>query len=185
MTPEEAKAIEEKYHELYKVSDQWVQDKLEQAKKDGYVTCAFGLKLRTPLLKTAVTSGNNALREAQAEARTAGNALGQSWCLLNLRAANEVMEKVWNSEYRYDILPCCSIHDASYFFIRDNIKILEWFNKVLINAMRWQEHPDIQHDQVKLGAELEVFYPDWAHGIDIPNDATKEQIREVLKKANE
>ena len=37
-----AKEIEKGYHELYKVSDQYVQDRLKQASKDGYVEVAFG-----------------------------------------------------------------------------------------------------------------------------------------------
>lgn len=179
---EQAKTIEEKYHELYRESDEYVRAKLDRAKIDGYVTCAFGLKVRTPLLKTAITDGKHTLNEAKAEERTAGNALGQSWCLLNCRSANEVMEQVWNSPYKYDILPVGQIHDALYFFIKDDLEVLEWFNKVLIKAMEWQEDPIIAHDQVKLGGDLEIFYPDWAHAVEIPNGATKEEIINTIKE---
>ena len=82
---ERAKKIEAKYHELYKVSDEWVKAHLDQASKDGYVTCAFGLRLRTPLLKQVIKGTSKTPYEAEAEGRTAGNALGQSWCLLNNR----------------------------------------------------------------------------------------------------
>lgn len=180
--PEErAKQIEARYHELYKESDEWVKEKLEQAKKDGYITCAFGLRLRTPLLKSCILGGKNSVKLAEKEYRTAGNALGQSWCLLNSRSANEVMEKVWNSPYKTDILPVGQIHDALYFFIKDDINVLLWFNEVLIKAMEWQDHPDIWHPEVKLGGDLEIFYPDWSHGIEIPNHATKEEIVRILK----
>jgi DNA polymerase-1 len=178
---EEAKRIEAKYHEMYKVSDEWVKSKITKAQSDGFVTCAFGLKLRTPLLKKAIMGTKQTLREAEAEARTAGNALGQSWCLLNCRSANEVMEQVWASPYAKDILPVAQIHDALYFFIRDNLDIIVWFNKILIKAMEWQEDPAIAHDQVKLGGDLEIFFPDWAHPIEIPNNATKEDILRILK----
>ena len=157
---EEAKQVEASYHELYKVSDQWVKSKLEQAQKDGYVTCAFGLKLRTPLLKKAIMGTKQTLKEAEAEGRTAGNALGQ---------------------YAKDILPVAQIHDALYFFIRDNLDIIVWFNKILIKAMEWQEDPAIAHDKVKLGGDLEIFFPDWAHPIEVPNNATKEDIIRILK----
>ena len=141
---EQAKAIEQRYHELYSVSDEWVDNKLNIAAIEGYIVCAFGLRLRTPLLHAA-----------EKERRTAGNALGQSWCLLNSRSANEVMEKVWNSPYKTDILPVAQIHDALYFFIKDDLDVLTWFNKVLIEAMEWQDHPAIYHPEVKLGGDLE------------------------------
>lgn len=180
LSEEDAIQAESRYHELYKVSDQWVKDHVNKACKEGYVTCAFGLKLRTPLIKKAIMGDKHTLKEARAEARTAGNALGQSWCLLNNRSANEVMQIVWNSPYKYDVLPVAEIHDALYFFVKDNLETLSWFNKILIKAMEWQEDPIIAHDKVKLGGDLEVFYPTWAHGIDIPNGASKDEIVEVL-----
>lgn len=179
-----AKQIEARYHELYQESDEWVRNRLEQATKDGYITCAFGLRLRTPLLKSCILSGKQAVKVAEKEYRTAGNALGQSWCLLNSRSANEVMEKVWNSPYKTDILPVAQIHDALYFFIKDDLDVLTWFNEVLIKAMEWQDDPEIYHPEVKLGGDLELFIPDWAHGIEIPNYASKEKIIKVIKNEN-
>lgn len=181
MSEFDAKNVEKKYHELYKQSDAYVAKHIEQAKKDGYVIGAFGLKIRTPLLKSTVTEGIHAMREVGSEMRTAGNALGQSWCLLNCRSCNEVMSKVWNSKYKLDILPCIQIHDALYFYIKDDLEVLTWFNKVLTDAMAWQDDPIIAHDLIKLGGDLEVFYPDWSHGIELPNTATKEEIVEILK----
>lgn len=183
LSEEQAIQAEQRYHELYKESDAWVKNKIDKAKEDGYATLAFGLRLRTPLLKGAVSDGIHGLRQAAKERRTVGNALGQSWCLLNSRSANEVMEKVWNSKYKTDILPVAQIHDALYFFVKDDLDVIEWFNKVLIKAMEWQEHPDIAHDQVKLGGDLEIFYPNWSHGTEIPNNATKEQIIEVIRES--
>ena len=179
----QAKAIEKGYHDLYKVSDEYVAKRLEQAAKDGYVEVAFGLRVRTPLLKQVIWKGSKMPYEAAAEGRTAGNALGQSYGLLNNRAAVEFMQKVWASPYRYDILPVALIHDAIYLLIRDRIDVVTWVNRELIKSMQWQELPEIQHDTVKLGAALDLFYPDWAHPITLPNDATPEQIREVCEKA--
>ena len=78
-----AKKIEASYHDLYVVSTQWVQAKLDEAAKKGYVTGAFGLRVRTPLLHQVIRGNRRTPYEAEAEGRTAGNALGQSWCLLN------------------------------------------------------------------------------------------------------
>ena len=178
---EEAKRIEANYHELYKVSDEWVQGKLDQAAEDGYVTVAFGLRLRTPMLGRTLRNSRYTPYEAKAEGRTAGNALGQSYGMLTNRAANAFMQKVWNSPYRYDILPVAMIHDAIYLVIKDSIEVVEWVNRELIQEMQWQELPEIQHDTVKLGAELDIFYPSWATPMTLPNSVSRLEIRDRVK----
>ncbi len=180
---EKAKAIEKGYHDLYKVSDQYVQDRLQQASKDGYVEVAFGLRVRTPLLKQVVFGSTSMPYEAAAEGRTAGNALGQSYGLLNSRAANAFMEKVWASKYKLDIKPVALIHDAIYLIVKDDVDVVEWVNKELILAMQWQELPEIQHPTVKLGAALDIYWPDWSHTITLPNHATNQTIVDMCNKA--
>ncbi len=123
--------------------------------------------------------------EAAAEGRTAGNALGQSYGLLNNRAAVEFMQKVWASPYRYDIKPVALIHDAIYLLIRDDVRVVEWANRELIKSMQWQELPEIKHDTVKLGAALDIFWPDWAHPTTLPNDADQETLLKVCREAKE
>lgn len=181
--PEKAKQIEAGYHDLYKVSGAWVRERLERACKDGYVEVAFGLRVRTPLLHQSILGTRNTPREAEAEGRTAGNALGQSYGLLNNRAANDFMKKVWTSKFKYDIKPVALIHDAIYLLIRDDLEVVEWANAELIKSMQWQELPEIQHDQVKLGAALDIFWPDWSNGITLPNGAEAQEILKVCKEA--
>lgn len=182
---EKAKLIEEKYHALYKVSDDWVAAKLEQATKDGYVTVAFGLRLRTPLLHQVILGNRKTPYEATAEGRTAGNALGQSYCLLNTRAGIEFNLKVRSSNYRLDIKPCAHIHDAQYFIIRDDVAVVSYVNEHLVKAVEWQDDPEIWHDEVKLGGELSIFYPTWKDEIVIPNGANENDIPDVIQKALE
>lgn len=182
---EKAKAIEQGYHDLYKVSDEYVQARLHQASIDGYVEVAFGLRVRTPLLKQVMFGRSKMPYEAAAEGRTAGNALGQSYGLLNNRAAVDFMNKVWASTYRYDIKPVALIHDAIYLLIKDDVNVVEWANRELINSMRWQELPEIQHPTVKLGAALDIFWPDWAHATTLPNDADQATILSICKKTKE
>lgn len=179
---EKAMMVEERYHELYAVSDAWVKDKLDQATQTGYVTVAFGLRVRTPLLKQVIRGNSKTPFEAEAEGRTAGNALGQSWCLLNSRASTEFMGIVRNSKHRYDIKPCAHIHDAQYMLVRDDIDAIQFANKHLVKAVKWQEHPDIAHPEVKLGGEFSIFHPDWAHEIGIPNEATQEEIFKIVEE---
>lgn len=180
---EKAKTTEKRYHDLYVVSDMWVQAKLDEAAKTGYVTAAFGLRVRTPLLAQVLRGTCKTPYEAEAEGRTAGNALGQSWCLLNNRAGSEFMRKVRASEFRLDIRPSIHIHDAQYFMIRDNMDTLQYTNKHLVEAVNWQDHPDIAHPEVGLGGELSLFYPTWANEIEIPNHATPEEVHQTIQKA--
>jgi len=176
---DKSKAIEKGYHDLYKESDDYVQARLHQAASDGYVEVAFGLRVRTPLLKQVMFGKKGMPYEAAAEGRTAGNALGQSYGLLNNRAAVAFMGKVWASPYRLDIKPVALIHDAIYLLIRDDVAVVEWANKELIIAMQWQELPEIQHPTVKLGAALDIFWPTWATATTLPNEANQDTIRSI------
>lgn len=175
-TEEESKSIEHRYHELYVESDAWVEAKIKQAHDDGYVTGAFGLRVRTPLLKATLYNQPKMPYQAKAEGRTAGNALGQSWCLLNNRAAIEFQERVINSQYRLDIRPSAAIHDANYMLIRNDVELVKWVNDNLVECAEWQDHPDIQHDEVGLGGELSIFYPSWKEEYVLPNKATVQEI---------
>lgn len=178
-----AKDIEAKYHEMYKVSDEWVQKQLKQATKDGYVTIAFGLRLRTPLLKQSFLGSKATPSIVAAEGRSAGNALGQSWCLLNNRAASEFMGKVRKSEHRLDIRPTSHIHDAQYYLIRDTVKAVSYANEHLVIAVKWQDDPLIYHPEVPLGGELSLFYPTWAEEITLPNDVFGDDLLEIVDTA--
>lgn len=184
-TKEQALDLEAKYHALYQVSDAWVDAKLDEACKTGYITVAFGLRLRTPLLKQVIRGTSKTPFEAEAEGRTAGNALGQSWCLLNTRAGIEFNQKSRTSKFKYDIRPCAQIHDAQYFIIRDDIDAIMFTNEHLVKAVEWQDHPEIYHDDVKLGGELSIFYPNWTKEIVIPNGATEEAIFQIIKDSTQ
>ena len=133
---EKALLVESRFKVLYSTSIDWVNSKLDQASKDGYITAAFGLRVRTLLLKQVIRGTSKTPYEAEAEGRTAGNALGQSWCLLNSRASAEFMGKVRTSKYRLDIRPCAHIHDAQYMLVRDDIGALMFANTELVKAVQ-------------------------------------------------
>jgi DNA polymerase-1 len=181
-TKDEALHIESQYHELYKESDQWVANRMEQAAKDGFVSVAFGLRVRTPVMHQCILGTRNTPKEAETEKRTAGNACGQSYCLLNNRAGVQFNREVRKSQYRLLIRPVAQIHDAQYFLIRDDADVILWANKHLVKAVSWQDDPAIYHPQVKLGGEFSVFFPNWAKECVIPNDVTtKEELTAVVK----
>jgi DNA polymerase-1 len=169
-----ALAIEKNYHDLYHESDKWIAARLQEACVNGYVTGAFGLRLRTPLLQM---NGKGKLgHKATSEGRTAGNMMGQSYGLLNSRAANEFRERVWASPYKYDIFLCAQIHDAIYVFWRNTAGITKWVNDNIIDCMKWCELVELQHPTVKLGAELDIFYPDWSTATTLKNDMSLQDI---------
>ena len=176
-TEELAKQIEKAYHELYYVSDEWVQKHLNQAKIDGYISVAFGLRVRTPLLKL-----NSSSSLGEAEGRTAGNALGQGWGILNSRAMNKVMnqvDKLGLSEY---ILPVAMIHDATYYVVKNDIYIIETINRLTVEQAYWQNHPDIYHSKVTLGGQLDLFYPDWSSPITLPEKCDEECLINIVQE---
>jgi len=165
LSEEDSLRIESAYHDLYKVSDQWVQDQVDKGWTEGCVRGAFGLKVRTPLM-ASILRAERGSEELQKERRTAGNALGQSWCLLNSRACTEVLRKAREQGFQHDVLPCAQIHDASYFLIRKNPELLWWWVQVMEHAARWQEAHEIQHPEVHLSGSCVLYEPDW--GSDIP-----------------
>lgn len=178
-----ALVIEANYHKLYRESDEWVEKRIQEAAKVGYTTVAFGLRLRCPILHQTVLGLRNTPYEAASESRTVGNAQGQSYGMLNNRAGNELYDRLEDTEFEEDILPCADIHDAQYFLVRDSVRPLHWLNVNLIQCMQWQELPELAHDKVKLGAGLDVFHPNWSNAIGLPNNASKQELRRVCKEA--
>ena len=179
-SPEEAKVIYENYHKLYKTSTEFKRRAIERAGEQGYVTGAFGLRVRTPTLKRSVQGLRVTPREVEAEGRTAANAIMQSWCNLNTRSASKFMEIVRESKYREDIRICAEIHDASYFLVRDDIDLILWLNNTLVKLVQWQDDPAIAHPDVHLGGELSIFYPDWSHELIVPNHCSKEELLKLV-----
>ena len=179
-SPEEAKHIEQQYHELYKESDEFSKRLIEKATKDGYITVAFGLRVRTPILEQTILNTKITPHEAEAEGRTANNAAGQSFGLLNSRAGVEFNAWVRNSKFKYNIKPIAQIHDAQYFIVKDDVDTILALNEHLVKAVEWQDDPAIAHDKVHLGGEVSIFYPDWAHELVLPNSLTETQLTELV-----
>lgn len=178
----EAKGVVANYHKLYMASTQYKEQRLTRASHDGYVSAAFGLRVRTPLLKQVIRGTKATPHEAEAEGRTAGNALFQSWGLLNTRASVAFMRRVRASKYRLNVRPCAHIHDAQYLIIKEDLETILWVNKVLVEEVQWQDHPDIYHPEVKIGGEFGIFFPSWAHEMTLPNGCTEEQFFAVQQK---
>lgn len=173
-----AKAVEIGYHKLYGGLAAFAAVNTKFASKHGYVECAFGLRLRTPLLKQCVMGTSKTPREAESEARSAGNAITQSWGLLSNRAAIAIQKHIEDGPYRYDIFLVNQIHDAIYFIWKDDPVITHWLNNVVVKEMSWQEDPAIMSDDVKLGAEMDIGFS-WDKLQTIPNNASVEDIKAI------
>lgn len=181
---EVAQSLYEKYHELYSVSDDWTASKLKEASKRGYAELAFGLRIRTPVLSQTIYGSKYAPTEAHNESKSVGNALIQSYGLLTTTAMNKFMNRVWNSKFKQDVLPVGQIHDSILLVIKNTLECLHWVNKNLIDCMVNIDLPELQHPTVKLEANLEIYFPDWANPNTLPNNATISEIVEILEKSN-
>ncbi len=177
---EKAIRIYEAFHTMYSKSDEWVEERIQFAAKHGYIDIAFGLRLRTPTLKNCVYGSKSMPYEAVAESRTVGNACGQSYGMLNNRAGIAVQEQTLNSKYAEFVLPIAHIHDAQYFIVLECPEVITWTNKVVTTEMFWQELPEIQHDEVTLGGNLDIFYPNWAYHVTLPLDVSSDQIETIV-----
>lgn len=181
LSEEVAKQIEENYHKLYQQSDRWTQKHIRFACNNGYITTGFGLRIRTPILANTIYSSNMS-NLASAEARTAGNALGQGWGVLNDRAMNEVLDAIDNLGLTEDVLPTGKVHDACYYLVRNDIDIILKLNELVVKASKWQDHPDIYHPEVGLEGNLDLFYPDWSNAITLPQNCNEQQLIELVKE---
>jgi DNA polymerase-1 len=178
-----AEKMVERYHKLFKVSDTYTHLRLQEASNKGYTELAFGLRLRTPILEKTVMGSTSIPKEAHKEIKSVANALVQSYGLLNSVAANRFMEKVWNSKYAHWILPAGQIHDSQYYIVRNDMDCILWVNNNLIDCMvKFDELHEIFSEQVKLQSSLEIYWPDWAHSISIPNYANRETLLKTIQE---
>jgi len=176
---DEAKQIEKNYHKLYAVSDKFTETQIAHATKHGYMECAFGLQIKTPILASSIYGSTVTPYAVTAEARSANNAVTQSWGMLINRALIATNKLIEQSEFVYDIYPINTIHDAAYFLVKDTPEAISFLNKTLIKEMQWNEHPLIQSKDVLMEADLEIG-KSWDKQTSIPNNASITQIKEIL-----
>lgn len=173
-----AKAIEIGYQELYSDTMEFNKKNAQFANQNGYVECAFGLRLRTPLITQCILGSKSTPKEVESEARSANNAITQSYNMLSNRAAIEIQKRIIKSPYANDIFLANQIHDAIYFIWKDNNSVTKWLNDNLIACMEWQEYPAIKSNEVKLGANLSMGYS-WDKQKNLNNKASIYEIEAI------
>lgn len=179
-----AKEIETAFHELYKVSDEFNEKNKEFMQKHGYVECAFGLKLRTPIISKCILGSSKTPYAAIKEARSANNAITQSWGMLLNRAIIATDRRIEAAGYGEHILPINMIHDAEYFLVKDDPKYVHFLNTVLIEEMLWNEDPLIKSADVPMCSTMEIG-KSWFKLTELKNNASVEEIEKVLEKIRE
>lgn len=177
---EQAKEIYNAYHDLYKVSGQFNKNNEKFMAEHGYIECAFGLRLRTPIIEKCVIGNSHTPYEAEAEIRSGNNAVTQSWGMLLNRAMIATNNRIIAAGYENDILPINLIHDAGYFLIKNNPIFVKFLNDVLIEEMSWNDHPAIRSTEVPMAAELDIGYS-WDKMKTLKNHLTIEEIIHELK----
>lgn len=176
---EQAKQIEAAFHDLYKVSGEFNEKNRKFMEQHGYIECAFGLKLRTPIIAQCILGNSRTPYEAQKEGRSANNAVTQSWGMLLNRAAIATNSRIEAAGYGTKILPCNMIHDALYFLAEDTPQTIQFLNNVLIEEMEWNDDPAIKSDQVLMTASMDIG-KSWDKLYTLPNKATEKEIIDVI-----
>ena len=179
---DQAIKIENAFHELYKVSQEFNEQNKQFMEEHGYVECAFGLKLRTPIISQCVLGNSKTPHEADKEARSANNAITQSWGMLLNRAMNATNRRIEEAGYGTDILPCNMIHDAGYFLVRHNAKCIKFLNDVLIQEMEWNDDDAIRSEEVPMKASLEIG-KSWDTLVPLTNNAPLKEIHEIFTRS--
>ena len=175
----EAMQIEQNYHKLYKVSDRFTTKNIKFAEKHGYMKCAFGLQIKCPILARTLHDNSVTPYASTAEARSANNAVTQSWGMLINRALIATNKLIEQSEFIYDIRPINTIHDAAYFLVKDTPEAIQFLNDTLIKEMQWNAHPSIRSKKVLMEANLEIG-KSWDKQTSLSNNASIKQITETL-----
>lgn len=176
---DQAKQIEKSFHELYAVSAKFNAKNKLFMEKHGYVECAFGLKLRTPIISQCVLGNSRTPYEAEAEGRSANNAVTQSWGMLLNRAVIATNRRIEQAGYGTSILPCNMIHDAVYFLVENTPEHIKFLNDVLIEEMEWNDHPRIKSVDVPMKANLDIG-KSWDNLITLDNNLTLKEITDVI-----
>ena len=167
-----AEHVYNSYHSLYKGTADFAVHSTNEAKRDGYTTGAFGLKLRTP----RANSTNSTI--AGQESRSLVNMRIQSYGLLMNRAGILFQERIEEAGYIDEVILINQIHDALYLLVKDDAQIVKWVNENLIEVM----NIDYVEDQlIHNESELDVGRS-WANQVTIKNNAALEEIQEVLSE---
>ena len=178
---DQAIKVEEGHKIMYKVLHDWSQENKLKMAKDGYISCAFGLKVRTPMLAKSLIDSKVTPSQVKAEFRSGNNAVTQSHGLMTTNAGIMFRERLECSKYRHDVLMINFIHDAIYLLVREDTEVLEWVNKNLIECMVNSGDSQVHGNKdVPILADLEIGIS-WDKQYALPLNAAQDEIAKVLR----
>lgn len=168
-TLEEGQTIYNRYHyELYPDITEFRENHvLKPAKETGKVYLGLGLSIKTD--------------NPDADIRTLFNARMQFWSLLTLLTITQMNRLIRECGKVADIQVIATIYDSIYFNVRNNPETIKWLNDNLIPIM---VQPFLEDQPVPNKANLDIG-DSFAHMVELPNNASIEEIEEALIKLKE
>ncbi len=140
---------------------------LKTAREQGYLHLGLGCRIYTD--------------NPSQEIRTLNNATVQFWSILTLIAINEINYRAKQQGYEEDVIVHATIYDSIYFYVKQDAEIIKWLNDNIVEILC----ADFLEEQVvKNEAEGELGL-NWADLFKIKNNASVEEIQEVIDKINE
>jgi len=183
-----AAEISEAYDLLYSGLGAFSKKQEMHGRTNGYIECAFGLRLKTPKLgkrgpnEFMDRNGNpkRLTQDQSSEARSGGNAATQSYGMLINRAAVELDQRTETSDFVDDIKLTNTIHDAIYGLVKNTPEAIKFVNDNLIDCMAWQDDPALKSN-IKLEAEVD-FGPSWDKQYTMKNDISIDEVKQFLSE---
>jgi len=179
---DQAIQVEAGHKEMYKVLHAWGESNKQLMTTQGYLSCAYELKVRTPMLAASLLNSKITPTVTKAEFRSANNAGTQSHGLMTTVAGTNFKSRLDTSEHRYSILCTNFIHDAIYGLVKKTPEAIKYLNDTLIDCMIHAGDNQVKagQDVVPIEAELDLG-PSWDKQHTLKNNMTLEEIEEFLK----
>jgi len=165
ITPE----IYDKYHNvLYTGVRDYIDNYvLVEANKHNEVYLGLGLSIKT----------SNPKRDF----RTLHNATCQFWSVLTVIALATVYRRIQEDNMQDKIQCISTIYDSIYYNCKADAETIDWLNRELISAMSVNF---LVNQRIKNEASLEIG-PNWGDLTELPNNASLDEISELLRSIDE
>ena len=162
---EAATAIFENYHnKLYSGITKYREDYvLPTAQKHGRIHMGLGAYLKTD--------------DPNADIRTLNNSTCQFWSIVTLLAINKVHQWIDANHYENDIICTSTIYDSIYYIVRKDAHIIKALNDFIVPVLT----KDFMENQTIHNEAVGEIGPNWAKLTQVPNNASLEQIQQLLK----
>jgi len=159
----EAEAIFNAYHnEMYPQITQMRDKALQVAKQKGYLHLGLGCRIYSD--------------DIDKDSRTLFNSLSQFWSVITLLALDALYEKIDNEDMGELVKPNATIYDAIYGIVKADAESIKWLNDTIVPLMTTQI---FKGEIISNEASLDIG-PNWSDVVELPNNATIQQIQEVI-----